>query len=85
MDEAGLRRTLNALADTEAPQSRFDVEYTLARGRRNRRLRRAAILGSAMAASAAVALVIALVVVPRSAAVQNIPAVPGGEIGRAHV
>lgn len=76
MDEAGLRRTLNALAGTEAPRPRFDIEYTMARGRRNRRVRRAVFMSSAVAV--AVAVVIALVVVPRSAAVQNIPAVPGG-------
>ncbi len=77
MDEASLRKTLDALAGTEAPQARFDIEYTMARGRRNRRVRRTALLSSALAAGVAIALVIVLVVVPRSAAVQNIPAVPG--------
>jgi hypothetical protein len=76
VDEADLRRKLTALAGTEAPQARFDIEFTMARGRRNRRLRRAAFVSSAVAA--AVALVIVLVVVPRSAALPDIPAVPGG-------
>lgn len=70
MDEAGLRRTLNALADGQAPQPRFDIAQTMALGRRGRRRRQATIWGSALGAAAAVAVVISLIVAPRPVALQ---------------
>jgi hypothetical protein len=64
MDETGVRTMLSALAGTEAPQARFDLDGAVSRGRRGRRLRRARAGGSAFAIGTVIGAVVAVLVVP---------------------
>jgi hypothetical protein len=64
MDEAALRTMLNALADTEAPQARFDVDGAVSRGRRGRRQRRARTGGTVFAIGVVIGVVMTALVVP---------------------
>jgi hypothetical protein len=55
---------LNALAGTEAPLARFDIDAAMARGLRGRRMRRARTGGSVFAIGAVIGMAVAVLVVP---------------------
>jgi hypothetical protein len=64
MDEGDVRTMLNALAGTEAPLARFDIDGAISRGRRGRKVRRARTGGAVFAIGAVIGVVVTALVVP---------------------
>jgi hypothetical protein len=67
VDETNVRTALTALADTAAPPARFNIDRTMADGRRGRRRRQAVAGGSALAVGAVIGAVVTMVVVANPA------------------
>jgi hypothetical protein len=67
VDETDVRTALTALADTAAPPARFNIDRTMADGRRGRRRRQAVAGGSALAVGAVIGAVVTMVVVANPA------------------
>jgi hypothetical protein len=67
VDETDVRTALTALADTAAPPARFNIDRTMADGRRGRRRRQAVAGGSALAVGAVIGAIVTMVVVANPA------------------
>ena len=75
--ERDVRTALSALADTAAPPARFNIDRTMADGRRGRRRRQTLAGGSVLAAGAVIGAVVTMVVLASPGSTVSPAVTPG--------